>query len=257
MADKEEILIVNKNNKKKHGHAHGGAWKVAYADFVTAMMALFIVLWVLSQSEEVKKAVASYFKDPSKFSIINLENSSGIKNSAIDLNFIANKSVDKEAQKAQFEKLKKDIQKELAKNTEFESLLKQIEFQMVDEGLRIEMLESANNVFFEVGSAKLNPEAEKILLKIGNEIKSLPNKIIVEGHTDARQYNQNIRKDYDNYFLSTDRANAARIALEAGGVSDKQIDEIRGYADKRLRDKKDPYNVVNRRISIIIKYLER
>lgn len=254
MAEKEDIVFVNKTGKKKHGHAHGGAWKVAYADFVTAMMALFIVLWILAQNEEVKKAVAGYFKDPSSFSI-NFKNSSGIKNSAIDLSFVSNKNIDKEAQKAKFEKMKEEIQKELSKNPEFEKLNKQIEFKMVDEGLRIEMLESANNVFFEIGSAKLNPEAEKILLKIGGEIKSLPNKIVVEGHTDSRTYNQNFRKDYDNYYLSTDRANAARIALEKGGVPDKQIDEIRGYADKRLRDKNNPFSVVNRRISIIVKYL--
>ena len=255
MADQHEqpIFPVKKKPKKHHGH-HGGAWKVAYADFVTAMMALFIVLWVLGQNEEVKKAVAGYFKDPAGFHLTNEANpQGGVKNDIINLQLEA-KRFQREKQEKQFEEMKGRIMKELKQNPQFANLLDQIEITMVDEGLKIEMLESADNVFFEIGSAKLNIYAEQILKKIGNDIKNLPNLIVVEGHTDSRKYNGTI-KDYDNYDLSTDRANSAKRALEEGGIPESQIDEIRGYADKRLRDPKDPFSVVNRRISIILKYL--
>ena len=253
MAEQSEqpIFPSKKKPKKHHGH-HGGAWKVAYADFVTAMMALFIVLWILGQSEEVKKAVASYFQDPSGFKIQSGLNSGGTKG-VIKLD-IDTKIAQREKEKKQFEEMKGKIMTELKQNPAFSDLLNQIEFTMVDEGLKIEMLESSNKVFFEIGSAKLNNEALGILEQIGNDLKNLPNKVVVEGHTYSRKYTGEI-KNYDNFDLSAERANAAKRALELGGVTESQVDEIRGYADKRLRNKEDPFNIVNRRISIILKYL--
>ena len=248
----EQPIFPSKKKPKKHHGDHGGAWKVAYADFVTAMMALFIVLWILGQSEEVKKAVASYFQDPSGFKIQSGLNSGGTKG-VIKLD-IDTKIAQREKEKKQFEEMKGKIMTELKQNPAFSDLLNQIEFTMVDEGLKIEMLESSNKVFFEIGSAKLNNEALGILEQIGNDLKNLPNKVVVEGHTDSRKYTGEI-KNYDNFDLSAERANAAKRALELGGVTESQVDEIRGYADKRLRNKEDPFNIVNRRISIILKYL--
>ena len=260
--EQQPIFPPKKKQKKHHGH-HGGAWKVAYADFVTAMMALFIVLWILGQSEEVKKSVASYFQDPSAFRIDNGMPKSGGSKSIIPIGIDANKNVkeeieakktEREKEKKQFEQMKGKIMTELKENPAFTKLMDQIEFTMTDEGLRIEMLESLDNVFFEIGSSRLNANAEQILEQIGKDLQNLPNKVVVEGHTDSRRYIGDI-KNYDNFDLSAERANTAKRALEKGGVTEKQIDEIRGYADKRLRNQEDPFNIVNRRISIILKYL--
>ena len=118
------------------------------------------------------------------------------------------------------------------------------------------MIESTDDVFFQLSSARLSDEAETILERIGYEINSLPNKVVVEGHTDARPFNSS-DDEYTNYELSADRANSARRALIAGGLKPEKLDEIRGYADNRLRDKQNPYSIVNRRISIILKYSEK
>ncbi len=254
MADHNEqpVLVSKKKKKGHHGH-HGGAWKVAYADFVTAMMALFIVLWVLGQSEEVKEAVAGYFRDPAGFDMKS-GSKPGARNEIINLDLEAKKA-QMERQQKQFEEMKGKITEELSKNPSFAKLSDQIEITMVKEGLKIELLESANNVFFAIGSSQLNMEAEGILKTIAADLQKLPNIIVVEGHTDSRKYIGQL-KNYDNFDLSAERANSAKRALASGGVSEKQIDEIRGYADKRLRDPADPFSVVNRRISIIIKYLE-
>ena len=260
--NEQQIFPSKKKPKKHHGH-HGGAWKVAYADFVTAMMALFIVLWILGQSEEVKKSVASYFQDPSAFRIDNGMPKGNSKKDIIAIGVSPKKNVkdemeakqtEREKEKRQFEETKGKIISELKQNPSFKDLMDQIEFTMTDEGLRIEMLESVNNVFFEIGSAKLNRNAEEILQQIGKDLTNLPNKVVVEGHTDSRKYIGQL-KDYDNFDLSAERANSAKLALEKGGVEENQIDEIRGYADKRLRNREDPFSIVNRRISIILKYL--
>jgi chemotaxis protein MotB len=254
MADqREQPILISKKKSKGHGGHHGGAWKVAYADFVTAMMALFIVLWVLAQSEEVKEAVAGYFKDPAGFDMKS-GSKPGSRNEVINLQLEA-KRLQMEMQQKKFEELKGKITEEIKQNPTLSKISDQVDITMVKEGLKIEMLESASNVFFDIGSSQLNNKAEQILSTIGSNLKILPNMIAVEGHTDSRKYIGEM-KNYDNFNLSADRANAAKFALAKGGVSESQIDEIRGYADKRLRDKKDPFDVVNRRISIIVKYAE-
>ncbi len=253
MAEEQEPVKIVK--KKGHGGGHhGGAWKVAYADFVTAMMALFIVLWVLSQSDDVKEAVAHYFKDPVGFS----SKTSGVIGQGRKDSGKKNKGVTKsismrEFEQKKFENLKLQIEKDLGTNKALVKLSGQVEIQITDEGLRIEMIDKKNNYFFDIGSAHLKPAAREMLHRIGAKLKTLKNKIVIEGHTDARPF---VRKDgvYTNFELSADRANAARRALIEGGLPQKQIDEVRGYADRRLRDPKHPYSLVNRRISIIIKY---
>lgn len=253
--DNSEQPIIIKKVKKGGGH-HSGAWKVAYADFVTAMMALFIVLWILSAGEDIKQAVAGYFKDPVGFEsgggkLINTNPQLNL----LDENILREKEL-KEMQRKKFEKMQQKIMTQLSENQSLSFLLDQVKFEITDEGLRIEMIDSSSDVFFRLGSAKLRNEATVILEKIGSEINKLPNMVAVEGHTDIRPYNHG-SLDYTNYELSTDRANSARRALISGGLDESQIDEIRGYAANRLRDKEDPYNLVNRRISIVIKYSEK
>lgn len=248
----DNIIIVKKGKKGGHGH-HGGAWKVAYADFVTAMMALFIVLWVLGQNDDVKKSVSSYFKDPTGYSPYGKNVITGAPSSPLPIT--TTKSQKREEEKLKFEEMKSKIQEELGQNQAFASVSQYIEFEMINEGLRIELLESADNIFFGIGSSQLNANASKLIQEIGQQVATLNNNIVIEGHTDARPFVAG-SENYTNYELSTDRANAARRALIKGGVSSKQIDEIRGCADKRLRNPEDPYSLVNRRISIVIKYLE-
>jgi chemotaxis protein MotB len=253
--------IIIKKIKKGGGGHHGGAWKVAYADFVTAMMALFIVLWILGQSPQVKDAVSGYFKDPIGFSSKKGKDLlDGKKGGLIDLGKSAEQQQQmseeavKQKEKAELEQMGQQVMRDLAESPDFSDLMNQIKVEFVDEGLRIEIMESVDDVFFEVGTSQLKPKAVQILKKIGERLSLLPNKVILEGHTDSRPYGYGNQLGYTNYELSADRANSARRAMVGGGLTENHFDQIRGYADKRLKDPKDPYNVVNRRISIIVKY---
>jgi len=256
MSDDKQPIIVKKIIKKGGGH-HGGAWKVAYADFVTAMMALFIVLWILGQDQEVKEAVSGYFRDPVGFSLKSKAMIDRTNTSAQITTMNQNdlERINKEEEERRFEEMKEDLTEELSNDENFVTLLDQMEIEMTEDGMRIEMLESENDAFFELGSSVLSPKASKFLELVASKLANFPNKIAIEGHTDSRPLNSG--GSYTNYELSTDRANSARRALINGGVTLTQIDEIIGYADRRLRDAKDPYNVINRRISIILKYIDR
>ncbi|MDP2363681.1 MAG: flagellar motor protein MotB [Ignavibacteria bacterium] len=250
----QNILVVKKINK--HGGHHGGAWKVAYADFVTAMMALFIVLWVLGQDEKVVENVAGYFKDPIGFSekmkAISVING-GMQLPTDGEQAIIEKIKQRENEVERLNAMKDSILSDLSSDGEFKSLLDQVKIEIVNEGLRIEMMESNNAAFFEIGTSELRLEAIKILKEIGKNLAAIPNKLIIEGHTDSRPYSKD-GKGYTNFELSTDRANTARRIVVAGGLDASRIDEVRGYADTRLLDKSDPFNLVNRRISLIIKF---
>ncbi len=256
MADEKQPIIVKKIIKKGGGH-HGGAWKVAYADFVTALMALFIVLWILGQGDEVKEAVAGYFRDPVGFTLKSRamidQNNLGVQINSINQNDLDR--INKEEEEARFDEMKEELTTELGADKNFLPLLDQMEITMIDDGMRIEMLESNDDVFFELGSSRLSKKADRFLMKIGEKLGKIPNKIAIEGHTDARPLNKG--GSYTNYELSTDRANSARRTLIAGGLGEGQVDEIRGYADKRLKDSENPLSIVNRRISIIIKYINK
>lgn len=256
MSEGNDPIIINKGKKCEEGH-HGGAWKVAYADFVTAMMALFIVLWILSASEEIKENIAGYFQDPFGFT-------TGGGRSVIEGFGTGMKAPSKtelteeekrEIEERQLEQLGNQIYNQLTDSKEFEGIVDQMTFEIVDEGLRIEISESGGNAFFEIGSATLKAEITRLLQQVGQELGKLNNKIAIEGHTDARPF-PGSRSGYTNFELSSDRANAARRVLEASGVSSDQILEIRGYAANRLRNKDNPFDIVNRRISIIVKYSE-
>jgi len=253
MANDDAPIIIKKINKGHGGH-HGGAWKVAYADFVTAMMALFIVLWILSSSSEsTKEGIAAYFNDPIGFStksknIIDQPGAQVMPGDRIDF--------EKEYREIEKEKMKEmgdEILDDVSSATDLSSLADQISIEFIEEGMRIELVESANNAFFNSGSSELNNKSQTIIKKIGSELSHMNNPIIVEGHTDARPFLAH-NENYTNYELSCDRANSARRSLIKGGLAPHMIAEVRGYADKRLRDIKDPYSVLNRRVSIIIKY---
>jgi chemotaxis protein MotB len=242
--------------KKKRGHAgsHGGAWKVAYADFVTAMMALFIVLWIVGQSKQVKEYVAQYFRDPGAF----MENTKG--GGVFEANkMIVGQRISDDLLKRQQDSLRlagmgKEIADQLAGEKGLKELAAQVKLEIVREGLRIELLDKSESFFFDVGTASLKPDAQKILAVIAGELMKLPNKIIIEGHTDARPYSR--ADGYSNFELSAERANSARRLLVTNGVDSKRMDEVRGCADSRLKNPADPYDVTNRRISIIVKFAE-
>ncbi|MCX6169949.1 MAG: OmpA family protein [Ignavibacteriales bacterium] len=247
-----EATPIIKKIKKSHGGHHGGAWKVAYADFVTAMMALFIVLWILGQKPEVKEAVSSYFKDPVGFSSKSKILIEGKANPVPGMK-AEEEAKTHEMEKAELEKIGEKLEGELKADTDLMGLANQVKIEIVKEGLLIELTDSENDVFFDLGTAELKQRAIKIIHKIGSEISKMPNKIIVEGHTDSHKYN-NIGTGYTNFELSSERALAAKRALVAGGLKEKQIDEVRGYADTRLRNVQNPLSSTNRRISITVKF---
>jgi chemotaxis protein MotB len=238
VADSQPIIIFKK--KSNHGGHHGGAWKVAYADFVTAMMALFIVLWMMNASKEVQEAVGGYFKDPRGNSkmVGSNKNGAGV--------YVALKKDD-------LLKLKEEIEKSIHHLDPLNKLKNQIEITITEEGLRIELMESAKGTFFELGSAEPTGALKELLQVLAQELGKLPNKISIEGHTDSKPYSAS--KTYDNWNLSSDRANAARRLMQDEGVRLDQISQVRGFADQRLRLPQLPEDPSNRRISLIVGYL--
>jgi chemotaxis protein MotB len=239
-AKAQPIIVIKK--KGGHGGHHGGAWKVAYADFVTAMMALFIVLWLMGSSEKVKNAVAGYFQDP--------KGSASLLGTTMAGNGTAVETV-VDPNKQKLEELKKKLEEEIKARKDLEKLSKQIEITITSEGLRIELLEDKNGTFYESGSAHLSPSGQELLALLAMELKTLPNQLLIEGHTDAAQYSNNA--DYSNWELSADRANAARRLLQADGVRKDQVTQVRGFADQFLRVKSNPFDPSNRRITILVK----
>ncbi|HTR65623.1 MAG TPA: flagellar motor protein MotB [Terriglobales bacterium] len=233
------IIIVKK--KAGHGGHHGGAWKVAYADFVTAMMALFIVLWLLNTSKPVREAIAGYFKDPS-----GTANQTGSSQSGTGENLTVTKD--------NVNELKDKLEQALQRMPDFDKLKQQVEMTVTSEGLRIELLETASGTFFDLGSPYPNEQGRELLITLAQQLGEVPNKISLEGHTDSKPFAGN--GDYGNWELSADRANAARRIMQKNGLRADQVSQVRGFADQRLRLPDDPENPSNRRISIIVHYLE-
>jgi len=236
-AKAQPIIVIKKNGG--HGGHHGGAWKVAYADFVTAMMSLFIVLWLMGSSSKVKQAVAGYFNDPKGTGSLLGTTMSGTGETV------------SAADNSQMQKLKDKLEAEIKAKKELEKLSKQIEITITPEGLRIELLEDKNGTFYQSGSPQLSANGQTLLTLLAGELKTLPNSLLIEGHTDATQYSTDA--NYSNWELSADRANSARRLLQQGGVRTDQVTQIRGYADQLLRVKSNPYDPSNRRISILVK----
>ena len=246
------VIIVRPRRVEHHGH-HGGAWKVAFADFMTALMAFFLVMWIVGQDQTVRTAVASYFRDPAMFEYQKLTGimpgNSSLHPNGTDIHRPSAISSDL----ASLERTASQIRQSLGKMPEFESLREQIEIAITDDGLRIEIQESAKACFFDTGSARMTESAEHVFEAIALELAKLPNDVLVEGHTDSRQYPS--PEGYSNWELSADRANAVRRVMERSHLRSKQVREIRGYADTQLRKPQDPFDAGNRRVSILVKHL--
>jgi len=234
------IIIVKK--KSAHGGHHGGAWKVAYADFVTAMMALFIVLWLLNTSKPVREAIAGYFRDPA-----GTEGKLGTSAEGPGAQVIVAKD--------DMSKLKEEIEKAISHMPNFDKLKDQIEIKVTPEGLRIELLESATGTFFDLGSPAPNENGKELLNLLAGELGKLPNRISIEGHTDSKPYSG--KRNYGNWELSVDRANSARRLMQQQGLGEKQVAQVRGFADQLLRKPENPSDPSNRRISLIVQYTDR
>jgi chemotaxis protein MotB len=234
------IIIIKK--KSAHGGHHGGAWKVAYADFVTAMMALFIVLWLLNTSKPVREAIAGYFRDPA-----GTEGKLGTSSEGPGAQVVVAKD--------DMAKLKDELEKAISHMPDFNKLKDQIEIKVTAEGLRIELLESATGTFFDLGSPNPNQNGKELLNLLAGELGKLPNKISIEGHTDSKPYSG--KRNYGNWELSVDRANSARRLMQQQGLGEKQVAQVRGFADQLLRKPDDPSDPSNRRISLIVQYTDR
>jgi chemotaxis protein MotB len=233
------IIIVKK--KAGHGGHHGGAWKVAYADFVTAMMALFIVLWLLNSSKKIQEAVGGYFRDPMGTA----------KNAGTDKTGVG---VSLPISKDDMPKLKEELEKRIHAMSDFEKMKNQIEVKITPEGLRIELIETEKGIFFNLGSAGPTDNGKELLSLLASELGKLPNHISIEGHTDAKPYTG--KSGYSNWELSADRANSARRLMQQSGLGENQVSQIRGFADQMLRTPADPLNASNRRISVIVQNMD-
>jgi len=232
---------------KGHGGHHGGAWKVAYADFVTAMMALFLVLWLVSQADtKLKQAIAAYFRSPGVFDTMQ----GGILSQAKKVSKEPAGLTSKDNEQVLYS-IAETLQKKFETRPEFSKIHDRVKIQVTEEGLKIEIVDKAEQVSFPSGSAKLTPEAEAILKEIAVGICELPNKINIGGHTDSYVF-PSADNSYTNWELSADRANAARRVLEANCVKPAQIHRIVGFADTVPMVADDPFAPANRRISITV-----
>lgn len=275
MSDDTQQPIVVKKIKKGGGAAHGGAWKIAYADFVTAMMAFFLLMWLLgSTSQGDLQGIAAYFQNPLKVSLSggsgSGDSSSVIQGGGNDLTSTHGqvKKGDVEAEKrtinlqrlkADFEKAEKqkleNLKSELERLIESTPALAQFKSQLLldltSEGLRIQIVDEKNRPMFDTASSEVKPYTRVILREIGHALNQVENRISLSGHTDAQPYAGGDR-GFGNWELSTNRANASRRELVAGGMNDAKVMRVVGLASTVLYDKTDPYNPVNRRISIVI-----
>ncbi len=238
MKKQRPVIIVRK--KGGHGGHHGGAWKVAYADFVTALMSLFIVLWLLNTTPQVRKAVAGYFRNPMSSSSLTGTDRNGATD---NLSW----------KKKDIRHLKQKIQQAMQAQTQLQPLKHQVQVTVTPEGLRIELMETEHGTFFRNGSARLSPSGKEMLTLLAKQLGQVPNRISIEGYTDAKPYPSN--NGYTNWDLSTDRANAARRLMQARGLHKHQVAEVRGYGDNHLRLPNKPFDPSNRRVTIVVHYL--
>jgi chemotaxis protein MotB len=272
--DSQRPIIVKKIRKGQNGH-HGGAWKIAYADFVTAMMAFFLLMWLLgSTARGDLQGIAEYFKTPLKVALQggsgSGDSSSLIKGGGKDLTRsdgqvqkaqqpVEKKTINLQAAKAELERqeaaklkgLKDKLQNAIDSNPLLKQFKKQLLLDITPEGLRIQIVDEQNRTMFDSGSASLKPYTRDILHEIGKVLNEVPNKISLSGHTDAIPYAGGER-GYSNWELSADRANASRRELVAGGMDEAKILRVVGLSSAVPFDIKDPLNPINRRINIIV-----
>ena len=222
--------------------SHGGAWKVAYADFVTALMALFIVLWLMNSSVKVKQSVQGYFRDPRGYTS---RLGAGVANSGEGL------AVDQHS----VHDIQNRIEQALRQMPDFARLQKNIAVSVTGDGLRIDLLENEQGMFFVSGNPTPTPIGERLLGALATELGKMPNDVVIEGHTDARPFrNVGPANHYGNWELGADRANAARRVLQSDGVRPEQVVEVRGFAAQHLLNPKDPNDPRNRRVSVVVRF---
>jgi chemotaxis protein MotB len=272
--DSQRPIIVKRIKKGAHGH-HGGAWKIAYADFVTAMMAFFLLMWLLGSTTRADlQGISEYFQTPLKVAMMGGsgagESTSVIQGGGTDLtrttgqqkrgdNTTGRKVSDLEEaekelarrEKAMLRELKLKVEAAIAASPTLSQFRKQLLIDITTEGLRIQIVDEQNRPMFAIGSALLQPYTQDIIREIGKIINDVPNRISLSGHTDATQYYGGER-GYSNWELSADRSNAVRRELLAGGMEESRISRVVGLSSSVLLDPADPYNPINRRVSIIV-----
>jgi chemotaxis protein MotB len=249
---KDQPVIIVKKGGHPHSAHHGGAWKLAYADFVTAMMAFFLVMWIVGQSNPMKAGVAGYFRDPGVFER-GTGGAAGIMPGApkgITSPTPTPNESEVAVAKEVLEQAAQRLREAIEQLPDFSKIKDRVEIEVTSEGLRIELIDTANDSFFQVGSAVLHNDSKQLLGVIASELGKIPNRVAVEGHTDARAFGG--RAGYGNWELSADRANSARRAMQDSGLRLDQVDTVRGYAERRPRIADDPLDARNRRISIVV-----
>ncbi len=274
-AKKLQPIIIKRI--KKGGHAvHGGAWKIAYADFVTAMMAFFLLMWLLgSTTEGDKKGIADYFAAPLKLSLMASGSGAGdashvIKGGGEDItrstgqvkrgdvqaekstiNIHQLKSEQTRAEVAKLTELKKKVEEKIAENAKLQAMGSQILLEMTPDGLRIQIVDTEGRPMFASGSPAVQPGMRELLRTVGGVLAEVPNRLTLEGHTDALPFGSTER-GYSNWELSSDRANASRRELLSGGLQEDHVLRVQGLAASNPFDRKDPSAPANRRISIVV-----
>jgi chemotaxis protein MotB len=280
VADKERPIIIVKRKVNGGGGHHGGAWKVAYADFVTAMMAFFLVMWLVNSiTQEQRAALFEYFKNPSMeegksvkpapgqagpggASTSPIDLGGGLdapKSSPTDTNGLGQptditednvKKLANEIEKKQLESLEQELREAIDKSQALQPFKDQLLLDITPEGLRIQIVDKQNRPMFDLGGTRLKDYTVQILKELPQYLNTVPNRISLSGHTDAQRYSG--ARGYSNWELSADRANAARRTLLEGGLQGDRIARVVGLASSVLFDRDNPYNPINRRISLIV-----
>ena len=275
--DSKKLQPIIIKRIKKGGHAvHGGAWKIAYADFVTAMMAFFLLMWLLgSTSEGDKKGIADYFQSPMKVALLNGGSGSGDSSSLLKgggqdltrssgqvkrgdveaprstINLQALRHEQRAAEAAKLQELSEQVESELKNSAKLAQFASQIKLDMTRDGLRIQIVDELSRPMFDSGSAVVKPYMRELLRAIGSVLIEVPNRLTLEGHTDAQPFSAG-DASYSNWELSADRANASRRELMAGGLTEDRVLRVQGLASSQPFNRKEPADPQNRRISIIV-----
>jgi len=267
-AAQQSQRIVIRRKKSAHGSHHGGAWKIAYADFVTAMMAFFLVMWLISLMPEEKiKGIAEYFRRPLLVALITgsqansriipgggpdmLQEDGEVRRSQGQRIARQTPSAAERAERLRFENMKRRLEKMIETSPVLKQFRPQLLLDITTEGLRIQIVDTKNRPMFALGRAEVQPHMRAILRELGPVINEMPNRISIAGHTDANQYVMG-EQAYSNWELSADRANASRRELVAGGLYAGKVMRTMGLADSMSVVKDDPYAAVNRRISLVV-----
>jgi chemotaxis protein MotB len=241
MQSPESALQAPRPRRSPRRRRGAGAWKVAYADFVTALMALFIVLWMMNSSSSVKASVSGYFKDPRGYTKTHGAGPAGTGEGL-------------PVTRPNADELRKKIEEALRKAPEFQKIRDNVQISVTGEGLRIDLLESEQGMFFVTGSPTPTPAGERLIETLAGELTRMRNPVVIEGHTDAKPFrNAGPTSGYSNWELSADRANAARRLLHHFGMAPDQVVEVRGFADRLLMHPDSPEDARNRRISLVVK----